>query len=361
MNYNIELSNKAQAEWQQKTYAELIPNSLALLFYEDYILKEINKNNYIQNEVTSKENNEDNFLPLISLEFLTQDMFNHSLKFYLGSINHQPVYGIILKESDFKTKNKIKTKAKTKHLSNNNKDKVGADENDTDTNIDIDSDTDTKIQMGFQSHKIQLNNQSLMMAPLKLFLSAESEQLITFLTRAKQLMNWHKTSLFCSSCGGKTTCSDTETAKICLDCGRVIYPHTSPAVLVLIEHEDKVLLARSPYFRPGHYSVLAGFVEAGESLEQTLLREVKEEVGISIKNIRYFGSQPWPFENSFMVAFRAEYEAGDIKICPIELEDAQWFHFNDLPELPYKSSLSRKLIDSYIEERKETVTTSKSR
>jgi NAD+ diphosphatase len=119
-------------------------------------------------------------------------------------------------------------------------------------------------------------------------------------------------------------------------------------MLALVYHTDQILLARSAHFLPGIYSILAGFVEPGETLEQTVVREVKEEVGIAIKNLCYFGSQPWPFISNLMLGFTAEYDHGTIQIDPKEIEDAQWFSIKNLPPLPPPVSLSRRMIDHHL-------------
>lgn len=170
--------------------------------------------------------------------------------------------------------------------------------------------------------------------------------------RGKQLINWHRNSLYCGSCGSATLISELETAKICPSCNKLIYPCCHPAIILLIENEDKILLARSPHFPAGMYSTLAGFIEAGESCEDAIKREVAEEVGISVKNIQYFGSQSWPFPNSFMIGFKALYESGEICLKDKELEDAKWFNKDNLPVLPSISSIARHMIDSYLNQDK---------
>ncbi|BCK87530.1 NADH pyrophosphatase [Sideroxyarcus emersonii] len=132
----------------------------------------------------------------------------------------------------------------------------------------------------------------------------------------------------------------------CPACGLVAYPRISPAVMVLIVRGSELLLARSPRFKPGVYSALAGFVEAGETLEQCAIREVREEVGLEISNLRYFRSQSWPFPDSLMVAFFADYAGGAITPEASEIEDAGWFLHSALPPLPEPVSLARQLIDA---------------
>ncbi|MEM8505368.1 MAG: NAD(+) diphosphatase, partial [Cyanobacteria bacterium P01_D01_bin.1] len=149
--------------------------------------------------------------------------------------------------------------------------------------------------------------------------------------RAVQIIDWDCTHQYCGRCATPTIQLPTERAKRCPSCGLRQYPRLSPAVIMLIHRGEEVLLARAPRFREGIYSVLAGFVEPGESLEETVAREVREEVGIEIKNIRYFGSQPWPFPNSLMVGFVAEYAGGALVLEPAEIEAAAWFTKDNLP------------------------------
>lgn len=166
--------------------------------------------------------------------------------------------------------------------------------------------------------------------------------------RAVQIVEWDRTHQFCGHCATPMTQLATERAKRCPNCGLVNYPRLSPAVIVLIARGEKLLLARAPHFPAEMYSLVAGFVEPGESLEETLVREVREEVGIEIKNLRYFGSQPWPFPNSLMIGFTAEYGDGEIAISPQELEAAAWFGKQNLPQLPPRVSIARKLIDWFV-------------
>ena len=156
-------------------------------------------------------------------------------------------------------------------------------------------------------------------------------------------------SRFCGKCGHATEPVTDERAWRCPDCGLVVYPRISPAIIVLITRGEKILLARSPRFPAGMRSVIAGFAEPGETLEHAVCREVKEEVGISVKNIRYFASEPWPFPDSLMIAFTAEYDAGEITIDNNEIVSADWYGKDNLPVLPAPLSISRALIDRWIE------------
>ncbi|HEY9696715.1 MAG TPA: NAD(+) diphosphatase [Trichocoleus sp.] len=174
------------------------------------------------------------------------------------------------------------------------------------------------------------------------------EDLFGLAGRAIQMVDWDRTHQYCGHCATPMTQLPTERAKRCPACGLVNYPRLSPAVIVLISRGEEILLARAPRFPEGMYSILAGFVEAGESLEETIVREVREEVGVEICNIQYFGSQPWPFPNSLMIGFTAHYAGGEIVIEPQELVEARWFHKQDLPMIPPRLSIARKLIDWFV-------------
>ncbi|MDR0576745.1 MAG: NAD(+) diphosphatase [Candidatus Accumulibacter sp.] len=164
--------------------------------------------------------------------------------------------------------------------------------------------------------------------------------------RASELLDWQKNHRFCGHCGAPTAKKPGEFAMTCPACGLLAYPRISPAVMVLVERGDELLLARSPHFKPGVFSALAGFVEAGESVEQCAVREVREEVRVEIANLRYFQTQPWPFPNSLMIAFFADYAGGDITPDPVEIEAAAWFPRHALPPLPDQASIARRLIDA---------------
>jgi NAD+ diphosphatase len=171
------------------------------------------------------------------------------------------------------------------------------------------------------------------------------EELFTLAGRALQIMDWDRTHQFCGQCGTPTADKTDERAKVCLQCGLLHYPHMSPAIIVAVRRREQILLARASRFPEGLYSVIAGFVEPGESLEECLRREVREETGIEVDNIRYFGSQAWPFPNSLMVGFTANYAAGEIAIDRDEIVDAGWFSAKSLPTIPEKLSIARRLID----------------
>lgn len=169
--------------------------------------------------------------------------------------------------------------------------------------------------------------------------------------RGCQLLDWQRNHRFCGVCGTLTVRKADEMAMACPSCSKVVYPRISPAVMVLVQNGERLLLARSPHFKPGVYSALAGFVEAGETLEQCAAREVREEVGVEIVNLRYFASQPWPFPDSLMVAFFADYAGGELRPDPAEIEAADWFTVDALPILPDPVSISRRLIDAALAQR----------
>jgi NAD+ diphosphatase len=178
------------------------------------------------------------------------------------------------------------------------------------------------------------------------------DMLFNLAGRAVQIVTWDRTNQYCGQCGAPTEALTEERARRCQSCGLTSYPRISPAIIIAIvrrdEHGDRILLARNHRFPPGRYSVVAGFVEPGESLEACAHREVLEEVGIRIKNVRYFGSQPWPFPNSLMVGFTAEHEGGEIRLEESELADARWFAADELPNLPPRMTIARKLIDWFV-------------
>lgn len=173
------------------------------------------------------------------------------------------------------------------------------------------------------------------------------EALLGVASHALQLMEWDRTHQFCGRCGTPTQRRADERARHCAACGLIAYPRLSPVVMVRITRGREILLARAPRFAPGTYSVLAGFVEAGETLEQALRREVAEEVGIRIRNPRYFASQSWPFPHSLMMAFTAEYAEGELQVDGRELLDARWFAPDALPGLPSPMSMAWRLIQDF--------------
>ena len=168
--------------------------------------------------------------------------------------------------------------------------------------------------------------------------------------RALQLIDWDRTHQFCGRCGTPTEAKREERVRVCPACKLSAYPRVAPAVMALITRKTQILLARSPHFPSGMYSALAGFVEPGESLEQCVAREVAEEVGVEVRDIRYFASQSWPFPHSLMIAFVCEWVSGEIRPQAGEIEEANWFEVLQLPRLPSKISIARRLIDGVVKQ-----------
>jgi NAD+ diphosphatase len=174
------------------------------------------------------------------------------------------------------------------------------------------------------------------------------EQVWAIAGRAVQIVAWDRAHQFCGRCAQPTQPLPTERARRCQQCGLAAYPRLAPAVIVLVERADgRVLLARNANFPERIYSCVAGFVEPGETLEDAVRREIREEVGIEVRHIRYFSSQPWPFPHSLMIGFFAQFASGEL--CPDgeEIAEAGWFGPNDLPKLPGEMSIARALIETW--------------
>lgn len=179
------------------------------------------------------------------------------------------------------------------------------------------------------------------------------DDLFVLAGRAVQLLTWDRTHQFCGQCGTPTRPVPGERAKGCPACDLRNYPRISPAVIVLVSRGNAMLLTRGLHFPPGFFGVLAGFVEAGESLEDAVVREIREEASIEVRNIKYFGSQPWPFPHQLMVGFTAEWSAGEIQVDPLELAEAGWYTRETLPNIPPPFSIARRLIDAFLAEHPE--------
>jgi NAD+ diphosphatase len=174
------------------------------------------------------------------------------------------------------------------------------------------------------------------------------EDLLTILGLARQISYWERMSRHCSKCGGAMKRISLTWGKRCVGCGHEHYPHIHPCVIVLIRRGGEFLLARKPEWAPGRYSLVAGFVDFGESLEECVDREVLEETGLKVTNIRYVGSQNWPFPSQMMAGFVADYASGEISVANDELEDARWFSPGNMPDsLPPARSIARWIIDCF--------------
>ena len=171
------------------------------------------------------------------------------------------------------------------------------------------------------------------------------------ISRALQLVTWQKQHRYCGQCGRLNSEHPHDQALVCEPCHLTHYPKISPCIMCLITRGDSCLLAHHQRHPDGLYSTLAGFVEAGENLEQTLHREVFEEVGLTVKALRYFSSQSWPFPHQLMVGYFAEYDRGEIQVDQCEIEDARWFHYTNLPQIPVDTTLSGQLIRAFVEAR----------
>lgn len=175
--------------------------------------------------------------------------------------------------------------------------------------------------------------------------TVSDEELFRVAAHAYHLMNWDRGSRFCGFCGTKTEKHPGMRAKCCPECGQIVFPRISPAVIVAITKGEQLLLARGQRFN--FFSLIAGFIEPGETIEQGLKREVREEVGIEIKNLKYFASQPWPFPDSLMIGFTAEYESGELVLEETEIVEAGWFTADKMPMVPGKISIAGDMIEQF--------------
>ena len=193
----------------------------------------------------------------------------------------------------------------------------------------------------------------LVLTPLRNLLGRIPDSLFTVCSRSLQLSEWMRNNQFCGVCGTKMKMHETERAMFC-ECNNVlVYPKISPCIIVLVTKGEQLLLAHNKNFPGTFYSTLAGFIEAGESAESAIHREIFEEVKVRVQNIKYFGSQSWPFPSQLMLGYHAEYLEGEITPDGEEIDLADWFHYKDLPQVPTGNiSISGQLIESYIEKLK---------
>lgn len=180
------------------------------------------------------------------------------------------------------------------------------------------------------------------------FLGRVDETVFYLIGRARQVVEWYRNHRYCGQCGKPTGDAATDRSRKCDDCGIMFYPRLSPSIIVLVTRGEDVLLAKNANARGNFYSTLAGFIEPGESIEEAVHREVFEEVGIKVKNLQYFSSQSWPFPNSLMLGFIAEYDSGEIVLQKDEIADAQFFHYTAMPNRPAMVSISGWLVDAHL-------------
>lgn len=189
---------------------------------------------------------------------------------------------------------------------------------------------------------------NLTFIPLSEAATIFNNDIFTLCGKAYQILYWDQTHQFCGRCGSKTNNLEKELAKICPNCGFISYPRISPAIIVGITKGNKILLAHNKSFPNDIHSTIAGFLDPNETLDQCIKREVYEEVGIKIKNIKYFDSQPWPYPNSIMIGFTAEYESGEILVDGKEITHADWYDKSNLPNLPNETTIARQIINKLL-------------
>jgi len=185
---------------------------------------------------------------------------------------------------------------------------------------------------------------------LRDLLGVVSDDLFQLAGRSLQITRWYRDHQFCGVCGTRTHASERDRSLICENCDARFYPRISPCVIGLVKRGNMCLLARGVRHPDGFYSTLAGFIEPGESAEQAFAREVMEEVGVSITNIQYFGSQPWPFPGQLMIGFTADYSAGDIVVDENEIHDANWYRYDDLPMVAPGFSIAGQIIQQFVDQ-----------
>jgi NAD+ diphosphatase len=211
---------------------------------------------------------------------------------------------------------------------------------------------DTEVHIHVHSVELELEATApgnMRFHDLRALFGSMDETLHALAGRAVQIVEWDRTHQFCGACGKPTEPSASDRSRTCPDCRIPQFPRLSPAIIVSVERGDEILLARGPHFPAGIMSVLAGFVEPGESCEEAVVREVQEETGVRVGDVRYFGSQPWPFPNSLMLGFVATWESGEIVIDGEEIVEARWYKAGDMPNFfPGNMSISQWLIRDFL-------------
>lgn len=181
--------------------------------------------------------------------------------------------------------------------------------------------------------------------PIREYFFGHAEEEAAALSRMRSYLMWRMEMKYCPACGSPLSLAKTENAIECAKCGKIYFPRIEPCVIVLISSGDEILLLRHRNRNQNTFACLAGFIEVGETAEQAVRREIREEVGLEVKNLRYVGSQGWPFPDQLMLAFTAEYESGEIKLQADEISEAKWFKRDELPDIPARGSIAWRLIN----------------
>lgn len=179
-------------------------------------------------------------------------------------------------------------------------------------------------------------------------MAEQNQENICLISMGMQLLQWRVTVKYCAVCATALVPQCGERAQRCPACAQLYYPRINPAVITAVFHQGKILLARNRNFGGTMFSLIAGYVEAGENLEQAAVRELQEEVGILVSNLRYWGSQTWPFHAALMFGFTADYAGGELRPDGVEIVEAGWFSPDQMPELPRQGSIARRMVDEYL-------------
>lgn len=217
--------------------------------------------------------------------------------------------------------------------------------------IPITTDCDDKYYAIRLTEEDIKNIKTLQRSELRPLYKKMSDKHFSMSGKGLQMIHWNEHSRYCPACGTLTV-PFLDNAKKCPSCGYEIFPMIAPAAIVLVTKGDEILMVRARNFRSDHYGLVAGFLEVGETLEECVKRELKEEVGIEVKNIRYFGNQPWPFPSGLMIGYTAEYVSGKVILQEEELTHGGFFHYNNLPKLPGEMSIARQMIDAFVATKK---------
>lgn len=214
--------------------------------------------------------------------------------------------------------------------------------------MDITPTEDGTEVKAFKIDKAITNDPRYEMCGLRASFYKLSTELYLKAGKCQELLYWDQNTIFCGVCGSPMK-MHTEISKRCTNCGKEVWPQLATAIIVLVHRGNEVLLVHARNFKTNFYGLVAGFVETGETLEEATHREVLEETGIEIKNLQYFGSQPWPYPCGLMVGFFAEYDGGSLQLQRSELSKGNWFHKDSLPTIPEPLSIARMMLDHWLE------------